>query len=86
MVVKDCPECHGTGKVKVGEKECPVCEGWGGYVPADFKIGDKLKGYRNLDHLGVEDEVDEIPCLSAMGRVLFQFTTPARPAGELGKF
>ncbi|ASJ05750.1 DHH family phosphoesterase [Thermococcus barossii] len=67
MVVKDCPECHGTGKVKVGEKECPVCEGWG-YVPADFKIGDKLKGYRNLDYIGVEDEVDEIPCPECHGK------------------
>lgn len=61
MAVKDCPECHGSGKVKSGEKECEVCNGWG-YVPADFKLGDKLKGYRNLDYFGVEEEVEEIPC------------------------
>lgn len=85
MVVKDCPECHGTGKVKVGEKECPVCEGWG-YVPADFKIGDKLKGYRNLDHLGVEDEVDEIPCPECHGKGTVPVYDTCPTCGELGKF
>lgn len=67
MVVKECPECHGTGKIKSGEKECEVCNGWG-YVPADFKLGDKLKGYRNLDYFGVEEEVDEIPCPECHGK------------------
>ncbi len=67
MAIKECPECHGTGKVMVGEKKCPVCEGWG-YVPAEFKVGEKLKGYRNLDYIGVEDEVDEIPCPECHGK------------------
>lgn len=67
MAVKDCPECHGSGKIKNGEKECEVCNGWG-YVSADFKLEDKLKGYRNLDYFGVEDEVDEIPCPECHGK------------------
>ncbi|WP_324734832.1 DHH family phosphoesterase [Thermococcus sp. SY098] len=67
MAVKDCPECHGTGKVKVGEKECEVCNGWG-YVPADFKLGEHLKGYKNLDYFGVDEEVDEIPCPECHGK------------------
>ncbi|KPU62800.1 multidrug transporter [Thermococcus sp. EP1] len=67
MVVKDCPECYGSGKVKSGEKECEICNGWG-YVSADFKVGDKLKGYRNLEYFGVEDEVDEIPCPECHGK------------------
>lgn len=67
MVVKDCPECHGSGKVKVGEEECKVCDGWG-YVPADFKLDKHLKGYKNLDYFGVDEEVDEIPCPECHGK------------------
>ncbi|AIF68889.1 multidrug transporter [Palaeococcus pacificus DY20341] len=67
MVVKECPECHGSGKIKTGEEECKVCEGWG-YVPADFKLDKQLKGYRNLDYFGVDDEVDEIPCPECHGK------------------
>ncbi|WP_048149209.1 DHH family phosphoesterase [Palaeococcus ferrophilus] len=67
MVVKDCPECHGTGKVKAGEEKCKVCDGWG-YVPADFKLDKQLKGYRNLDYFGVDEEVDEIPCPECHGK------------------
>ncbi|WP_456321183.1 OB-fold nucleic acid binding domain-containing protein [Palaeococcus sp. (in: euryarchaeotes)] len=67
MVVKECPECHGSGKVKIGEKECEVCNGWG-YVPADFKLDKQLRGYKNLDYFGVDEEVDEIPCPECHGK------------------
>lgn len=67
MAVKDCPECQGSGKVRAGEEECKVCDGWG-YVPADFKLDKHLKGYRNLDYFGVDEEVDEIPCPECHGK------------------
>lgn len=84
MVVKDCFECYGMGKVKVGEKECFVCEGWG-YVLVDFKIGDKFKGYRNLDYFGVEDEVDEIFCFECYGKGIVLVYDICLICGGIGK-
>ncbi|AFK22255.1 DHH family phosphoesterase [Pyrococcus sp. ST04] len=84
MAVRDCPECHGTGKVKVGEKECPVCHGWG-YVPADFKLGDHLKGYRNLENFGVDEEVDEIPCPECHGKGVVPVYDTCPTCGGTGK-
>ncbi|AEH25462.1 DHH family phosphoesterase [Pyrococcus yayanosii] len=84
MAVKDCPECDGAGKIKVGEKECEVCGGWG-YVPADFKLSEHLKGYRNLEHFGVDEQVDEIPCPECHGKGVVPVYDTCPTCGGTGK-
>ncbi len=81
MVVKDCPECHGTGKVKVGEKECPVCEGWGDTFRLTLRLEISSRVTGTWITLELRMKLMRYPVRSATGRVLFQFTTPARPAG-----